>query len=540
MTMCRIPLVLLTLAVGCDAFDFDSGNVLIEALFPALLPWTQQDISSGFGDAPLVLRLTTMLTNAWFDATAPYDETAVGVYSRFDRRPVEDRTIRSVNVAVMYAARPILREFFPGRLAEIDAFLDSIGIDVLSADMDVPTTAAGIGTIAGTKVAEGRRYDGMNSAGDFMRERHFEPFMDTTGYAPVNTAYALNNPSKWQPDMQRKGLGLYKIQQFVTPQWGITEPYAYSNPNAWQVPPPVNSNVKNKALYKKQVDEVLAASAGLTEEQKLKAELFDNKVRGLGFSAVFKTLSGGLNTLQFVQLDFLSNMAAFDAGIFVWNEKRRWDAVRPFSAIKHVYGDDLVSGWGGPGQGTVDMKATDWKSLFEEADHPEYPSASTCFCFAHAQSLRKYFGNDVLNYPVEWAAGSSLSEPGILPAADTTIVFPTWTEFAQDCGDSRVWGGVHFQASIDAAADSCGRFGDLAFDYFSSLMNGTAALRPPATPLPIPSFYNDAPCNDGDDNGKGKGKGKENDKGNNKGKGKGKNKGQKHSKGSGKSHGRRN
>ena len=40
------------------------------------------------GDAPLVLRTTTLITNSWFDAIAPYGESTVGVYSRIDRRPV--------------------------------------------------------------------------------------------------------------------------------------------------------------------------------------------------------------------------------------------------------------------------------------------------------------------------------------------------------------------------------------------------------------------------------------------------------------------
>ncbi|MCW5965369.1 MAG: hypothetical protein KIT83_15140 [Bryobacterales bacterium] len=43
-----------------------------------------------------------------------------------------------------------------------------------------------------------------------------------------------------------------------------------------------------------QADDVLQVSANLTEYQKLSAELFDNKIRSLGFSAVFAALSQGL------------------------------------------------------------------------------------------------------------------------------------------------------------------------------------------------------------------------------------------------------
>ena len=84
------------------------------------------------------------------------------------------------------------------------------------------------------------------------------------------------------------------------------------------------------------------------------AELFNNKIFGLGFSAVFAALSRGLGVIDFIHLDFLTNLAAFDIGIVVWNEKAKWDAVRPFSAVRYIYGDRPVRAWGGPGKGTVD------------------------------------------------------------------------------------------------------------------------------------------------------------------------------------------
>jgi hypothetical protein len=55
--------------------------------------------------------------------------------------------------------------------------------------------------------------------------------------------------------------------------------------------------------------------------------LFDNKIASLGFSALFITLSRGLSLQQFVEYDFLTNMAAFDGGIATWHEKFRFDAV---------------------------------------------------------------------------------------------------------------------------------------------------------------------------------------------------------------------
>jgi hypothetical protein len=227
---------------------------------------------------------------------------------------------------------------------------------------------------------------------------------------------------------------------------------------------------------------VLQASADLNDEKKLKAELFDNKIESLGFSAVFAAQSQGLSLLEFIQLDFLTNMAAFDAGILIWGSKREYDAVRPFSAIRYIFGDHPVTAWGGPGEGTVnDLPANQWKSYLEEADHPEYPSASACFCTAHAQAARLFLGNDTLGFPVERPAGSSRVEPGITPVVDTVVVFPTWTDFATDCGQSRVWAGVHFQSAVDESFKLCSVFGDRAYNYVNQLIDGVAPERGPST-----------------------------------------------------------
>jgi hypothetical protein len=468
-----------------SAYDFDNGNAAVEVVIQNAAPVIFQFISPSGGDATLVLRTTTQVTNAWFDATAPYAEPAVGVYSHIPHRPAaEAATNANMNIALLHASYQVLNHLLPGQIQTWRDMLTGVGLDPDDNSTDL-TTAVGIGNVAGRAVALGRERDGMNQLGDADgRAYNPEPYKDTTGYQPVNSAYELNDPSRWQPDLQRRGMGLYKIQQFVTPQYATTEPYSYANPKRFRVPPPINSNHRRMTAYKQQADEVLDASANLTDEQKMKAELFDNKINSLGFSAVFAALSQGLGLRQFIELDFLTNMAAHDAGVVIWQEKARHDAVRPFSAIRHLYGDSPVTAWGGPGKGTVsDITGNEWRSYLDEADHPEYPSASACFCMAHSQSARLYLGSDNLNWSVPAPAGSSRVEPGLTPASDLTMLFPTWTQFADDCGQSRVWAGVHFQSAVDQSQQLCNVFGDQAYDYLQELLAGSAALRQPAASL---------------------------------------------------------
>jgi hypothetical protein len=217
----------------------------------------------------------------------------------------------------------------------------------------------------------------------------------------------------------------------------------------------------------------------MTDRQKMIAELFDNKITSLGFSALFASVSNQLSLEEFVWYDFLTNLAAFDTGIAIWQEKARYDAVRPFTAVCHVYGNRRITAWGGPGRGTVtDLPASEWRAYLPVADHPEYPSGSASFCAAHAQASRRFFLTDTLNWSFPVPRGTSVIEPGFTPQADLVLNFATWTQFAEECGQSRFWAGVHFKSAIPAGRDIGHRIGDRAYDFLSRHIMGTAT--PPA------------------------------------------------------------
>jgi hypothetical protein len=464
-------------------FDFDKGNAPIEVVIPRVIPVIFGSVSENASDATLVLRVTTLITNAWFDAIAPYHPTAVGVYSRLGRPPRPDRATNSeMNVAVIYASYRVLNSLFPNHAAEWRDMLASVGLNPDDAQENT-NTAVGIGNLAGKAVVVAREHDGMNQLGDEGGIRYNRrPYADYLGYEPVNTAYELKDASRWQPDIVTRGNGIFRVQQFVTPQMRVTRPYSYRTPNRFNTPRPSKSNPLGpggRQAYVEQVNEVLSASARLTDEMKAKAELFDNKIRALGFSALFASQSSGLRLDQFIQFDFVTNLAAFDSAIAVWNEKYKWDAVRPFSAIHYVYGDRSVTAWGGPGKGTVsDLPASQWRSYLNTADHPEYPSGSASFCSAHAQASRRFLGSDSLGWAVPIPRGMSLVEPGITPANDIMLSWATWSDFERDCGLSRVWGGVHFFSAVAAGHDLGRQIGNIAFEFVQAHIAGTAP--PPA------------------------------------------------------------
>lgn len=456
------------------AFDFDNGNAPIEVVIPTVVPVIFQSVNSP-GDASLILRYTTVITNAWFDAIAPYHPTAVGVLSKLGRRPPTERTDRNRNIAILHASYRVLNSLFPQAHTTWRNMLTALDLDP-DDNSTSKKTAVGLGNSAGDAVASFREHDGMNQLGDEGgRLYNLQPYRDYTGYKAVNTAYEIINPSRWQPSFVTRGTGLFAIQQFVTPQWRLTVPYSYADPGPFVAPVPVKSNVQNLSAYKQQADEVLNASANLTDVQKMTSELFNDKIRSLGFSALFISQTRGFSLEQFVHYDFLTNLAAFDGGIAIWANKERYDAVRPFTAVHYLYGNSTVTAWGGPGKGTVNMPGSEWTSYLGVADHPEYPSGSACFCAAHGQASRRFLGSDSFGWSVPAPKGSSLIEPGITPASDIVIgPFATFTEFENTCGLSRFWGGVHFLSSLPAGRDICRPIGDLAYEFLRKHIDGIA------------------------------------------------------------------
>jgi hypothetical protein len=470
-------LFLCTSSAHAETFDFEGGNAATDVVIPTAVPAILETI--GHGDASLILRYTAMTTNSWFDAIAPYHPTAVGVYSSLGRRPSSERaTHRERNIAMFYASYRVLSSVLPQHAARWTEMLRNVGLDPNDNSKDL-RTPVGIGNVAGKAIAAAREHDGMNQLGDEGgRVYNLEPYSDYLGYEPVNTPFELEHPGRWQPNIVTAGNGIFRVQKFVTPQMRVTRPYSYKDPNRYRVPPPSASDPRNFTAYKAQVDNVLAESAGLTDYKKMIAELFDHKFASLALSGFFATQQAKLPLDETIHYEFLLNFSAFDGAIIAWNQKHHWDAVRPFSAIRYIYGDKTVKAWGGPGKGTVsDITGNEWKSYLPTADHPDYPSGSACFCGIHAEVSRKFFGSDELGWTVVAKKGSSVREPGFTPAADVTMTFPTYTDFERECQNSRVWGGVHFRPAVVEGGKLCRRLGTPAYDFLRAHIEGRGAKK---------------------------------------------------------------
>lgn len=455
-------------------FDFDNGNFIRDLVTTNAGGELPSEDAVGPMDAVIYTWITHLFMMSWFDALAPYHPTAVGFCSRIPRRPAsESTTNRNKNIAGLYAGWRVVQGVFPERAPVMWQALTMLGLDPDDESED-PTSPIGIGNIAGKAIIEARKADGMNHLGDVGRTYPGEPFADYTGYEPVNSPYRLTHPSRWQPAVQRHrrrigegpgDKGVFVVQRFITPHMRLVTPFTFRDPDQFRLAPPHHSDHTKPSLYRRSVDEILEASAGLTDEQKAKAEFFNHAgaAMTLGPRAAAMAHDDELDLDGWVQLFMVTSLARFDGLIAAWHQMHKYDAVRPFSAVRHVYGKSKVTAWGGPGRGTVDdLPADEWTSYLPVGDHPDYPSSMTVLCAAQAQASRAYLGDDILEWSFPYPAGSTETEPGLVPARDIELHYPTWSAYEQDCAMSRVWGGVHFKKTVEMSLRFGSQFGDRA------------------------------------------------------------------------------
>jgi hypothetical protein len=141
--------------------------------------------------------------------------------------------------------------------------------------------------------------------------------------------------------------------------------------------------------------------------------------------------------------------AAAGAGGGAWDAKRAYDSVRPITAVRELFRGRTVRAWGGPGRGTRAIRGEDWlpyqPSTVITPPFAEHVSGHSTFSAASAEVLASFAGSQRFGLSVTIPAGSSMIEPGIVPARPVTLSFRTFAEAADQAGRSRRYGGIHFE-----------------------------------------------------------------------------------------------
>ena len=431
----------------------------------------------------VVARSLAILHTATYDAWAAYDERALGTqYGGSLRHPSADRTPANKDKAMSFAAYRVLVDLFPSQKAIFDARMRATGYDPLDDNVD-PGSPAGIGNLVAAALLRVRHRDGANQLGDL----HPGAYSDYTGYQPRNTPDVVVDPSRWQPLRIPDGAGGTTVQQFTTPQWSLVTPFALAFASQFRptTPPEAFPTGPRDGTsgYEREVEQILAYSAALDDRQKVIAEYWADGPQSELPPGHWCLFAGFVSRRDHHTVDddaklfFAIANAGLDASIAVWDAKLYFDAVRPVTAVHVLKAGTLIRAWGGPGKGTITMRAEDWAPYqptnVVTPPFPEFLSGHSAFSAAGAEILRKFTGSDRFGATYTQPRGSSRVEPGLVPAQDLTLSWATFTDAMDEAGMSRRYGGIHFEAADLQARDVGRKVADQVWDRAVRYWNGT-------------------------------------------------------------------
>ena len=421
----------------------------------------------------LTARALAVVHTCMYDAWAAYDARAIGtVFGDALRRPAVERTPAAKEVAVSYAAFAALVDLFPAQRPMFEPLMEEMGLDPADASTDASPT--GIGNTACGGVLARRHHDGANQLGDLNGGAAYS---DYTGYLPVNPPDLLLDPNRWQPLLSPAGTP----QVFLTPHWRHVTSFALTSADQFRPRPPAEYP---SPQYFQQAEAILRFSAGLDDKKKVIAEYWadgpatETPAGHWSLLAQFVSRRDRHDLDADVKMFFVLGNAVLDASIAVWDCKVAFDYVRPVSAVRFLYARQLIEAWGGPGRGTQVIPGEQFRSYLATPPFAEYTSGHSAFSAASATVLRLVTGSPYFGATHTLTAGSSTIEPGVTPARDVVLSWPTFDRAAAEAGLSRRYGGIHFRQADLESSEMGRRIGLLVWERASTLFRGGSAARP--------------------------------------------------------------
>lgn len=363
-----------------------------------------------------------------------------------------------------------------------------------------------LGQLVAAEIYLAFREDGWNAFGehqfDLMTEtavpctHNCRPFADVSGYHPQNhpgrpySAESKYNVSGvdmyWQPLLEDDGFGYFSRQEHVTPHLATTAKLSLDlDLRDKKAAPEPNYDYYQESL---QVVEEMRKTAN-DPSRKGMITVFDNKleVRGLAQWATQEQFPDQHSYQRMLLYVLGLSFAEDDGVIMAWTEKLRHDLVRPTTVIQR-WGDDILTTFNGDPNSTEAqvIAARSFEAFIRVMPHSEYPSGSACLCttyreFNDAYTMQNYAGkleNSLIYGPdgykwYDWNCDLDFSSdlPRSLCEKRFGIQFTLkdMTELEEVCGQSRLWGGMHFSKSVPAGHELCEGIGTLALERINNI-----------------------------------------------------------------------
>ena len=170
----------------------------------------------------------------------------------------------------------------------------------------------------------------------------------------------------------------------------------------------------------------------------------------------------GTSLLDNARLFALLGLAVADAAIVSWDHKYAYNCWRPVTAIDRADTD------GNP----ATQAEHGWTPLIATPPFPSYTSGHSTFSAASARILELFFGSDTIPFST-----TSDGLPGVVRE------FSSFSGGAAEAGQSRIYGGIHFQYDNQAGLESGRRLAEQVFFNFLAPSSAAGACVPSATAL---------------------------------------------------------
>ena len=343
--------------------------------------------------------------------TAAY-EAANAITGRYPASRLQVAPARgaSVDAAIAAAHRATLVKAMPAQQASIEAAYQA----ALAKIADSPAKAAGIAV--GEKAA-----------------------------AAVLAARADDMPASPEAYRPHTSAGVYvPTASVAVPVWSQRKPWLMTSAAQFRPGPPP---ALTSAEWVRNYNEVKAlggkTSAQRTAEQADIAKFWEYSLPSIYFGVVNSVASQpGREPTQNARLYATAAQAMDDALIAVFDAKYHYNFWRPATAIRNgdIDGNDATD------------REPSWAPFVDNPMHPEYPSGHGILAGAVGVVLKSEIGNGSMPQ----LATASPSAKG------ATRRWTSIDDFTKEIGDARIYGGLHYRFSTDAAEAMGRKIGELA------------------------------------------------------------------------------
>lgn len=365
---------------------------------------------------PKASRALACVHVAIFDAI---NSASGGPYEPYLVQPVQFFAPVSVEAAAAAAAHTALVDLFPAQKAAFDAALDAS----LAAIPDGQEKSSGIdwGKSVAQQILAAREEDGADKVVEYG--------------APVGANWWTATPPAFAAAL--------------LPNWPYVTLWSMTSVNRFrQGAPPASTSPEYAASFREVARLGRVDSQQRTAEQTQIALFWADGPGTATPPGHWHVIAQGLSREQHLglienaRLFALLAIAGADAAVVSWDHKYYYSNWRPVTGIQHADTDGNPATTADPG----------WTPLIPTPPFPSYTSGHSTFSSSSARLLGLFFGADEIPFST-----TSDGLPGV------TRSFTSLSQAAEEAGQSRIYGGIHWQYDNQAGLASGRALGEHVF-----------------------------------------------------------------------------